>query len=51
MTGHDFCYKYNCETNTLEYKYYVSGNLQGADAFDYLRGKGLKGIYSNIAFY
>lgn len=51
MTGHDFCYKYNCETNTLEYKYYVSGNLEGADAFDYLRGKGLRGIYSNIAFY
>ena len=28
-----------------------AGNLQGADAFDYLRGKGLRGIYSNIAFY
>lgn len=51
MLGHDFCYKYNCETNTLEYKYYVSGNLEGADAFDYLRGKRLRGIYSNIAFY
>lgn len=48
MTGHDFSYKYNCETNTLEYKYYVSGSLGGADAINFLRRKGLRGIYGFI---
>ena len=48
MLVHDFSYKYNCKINTLEYKYYVSGSLGGADAINFLRRKGLRGIYGFI---
>lgn len=50
LQGHDVSYKYNCKTNTLEYKYCVSGLFQPYDAIEFLRRKGLKGKYEDMTF-
>lgn len=51
LRGYNISYKYNCETNTLDYNYWISGLFSNYDAINFLRRKGLRGIYSNIAFY
>lgn len=50
MEVDNFSYKYNCETNTFEYKYYVTGVFGFYDAIEFLRRKGLKGYYYDIKF-
>ena len=50
IQAHNISYKYNCETNRLEYKYIVSGNFQPYDAIEFLRRKGLKGKYEDMTF-
>lgn len=50
IQAHNISYKYNCETNRLEYKYCVTGSFQPYDAVEFLRRKGLKGNYLNTEF-
>ena len=50
IQAYDVSYKYNCETNRLEYKYCVTGDFQPYDAIEFLRRKGLKGNYLNTEF-
>lgn len=50
IQAYDVSYKYNCETNRLEYKYCVTGDFQPYDAIEFLRRKGLKGNYGNTEF-
>ena len=50
IQAYDVSYKYNCETNRLEYKYCVTGSFQPYDAIEFLRRKGLKGNYVNTEF-
>lgn len=50
MEVDNFSYTYNCETNTFEYKYYVTGDFDLYDAIEFLKRKGLKGYYYNIKF-
>ena len=50
IQAYDVSYKYNCETNRLEYKYCVTGDFQPYDAIEFLRRKGLKGNYLYTEF-